>query len=135
MSQLNYFLNSTQRQDGYFATTAAALGTTAYLSPDLGAVVVLMIASLAGGETVAVTGTHDGTNFEAALKPINTATGLPAASTALVAGTYILTQNYRKYKLTKSAAVQLGVAAYYQAATPLHGSLPVSLSAPQYVAT
>lgn len=132
MAQLDYYSRGEQRLFGYAqGTEVGALGTTDWIDPDFGSPVVLMIPYL-NGETVAVTGSHDGTNYEAALKPISIATGQPVTSTALPVGTYILDQNYRKYQFTKSAGVGIGVVAWFIESIPKHGSQPVNLNLPQY---
>lgn len=133
MAQLDYYSRGEQRLFGYFQSTGTALGTTGWIDPDYGSPVVVMIPYLTGGETVAIYGTHDGTNFEAALKPKIITTGQPVAATALVVGTYILDQNYREYKFVKSAGVQNGVVAWFIESIPKHGSQPVNLNLPQYV--
>lgn len=106
---------------GHFTGTAAALGTTAYIDPAIAYTGVILFVSALTAETIAVTGTKDGTNFEAALKPIDTATGQPVATTALPVGIYILPVGYMKYKFTKSGAVNVGTVSYIASGVPQSG--------------
>ena len=84
--------------------TAAAVGT---LYPSFGdgccKGALITIASLAGGETIALTLSADGTTYGAAIKPIDTATHAAAASAALPNGQYWVDYPFTYLKVTKSA--------------------------------
>lgn len=92
--------------------TVAALGTVqlAQTSESVARVIEVITVS-SGGETIAITGSIDGTNFEAAFKPIVASTGLQASSANLASGTYLipLGQPYQQLKFTKSAALNQGL--------------------------
>lgn len=60
-------------------------------------------------ETIGVSFSSDGTNFGAAVRPIDAATGALAAASALAAGTYKLdVAGMGIVKFTKSAAAETG---------------------------
>lgn len=88
-----------------YASTAAATGT--FISPE-GACSDLLI-TLAGltSETVAVTYSHDGTNFVAIGNVIDTTTGKDTTGATLANGTYSIPVarfgNFKHIKLTKSS--------------------------------
>ena len=100
--------------------TSATMGTTGYISPDLGDIVVVI--NYLDTETVSVTGTNDLTNASAALKPINAATGQPVAATALGVGTYIFKPNFRHFVFTKSAGTNVGALVAFAEGVPVHGA-------------
>lgn len=84
--------------------TAAAMGTID-VKPYKTMTFVITIST----ETIGVSFSSDGTNFGAAVRPIDCATGALAASSALAAGTYKLdVAGMGMVKFTKSAAVQTG---------------------------
>lgn len=89
--------------------TAAAVGNVNI--PDVRSSAILtgkiVIAGLAG-ETIQLTGSLDGgTNYSAALAPVDAATGVPSTVTALPNGTFYLDPRwpFNNYKFVKSAAV------------------------------
>ena len=67
-----------------------------------------------GAETIALTGSIDGTNYEGSLKPYKGADGLIPATAALVDGVYLIPKEwpYQKYKFVKSAATAVAIAAF-----------------------
>ena len=107
--------------------TSATMGTTGYISPDLGDIVVVI--NYLDTETVSVTGTNDLTNVSAALKPINAATGQPVASANLPIGTYIFKPNFRHLIFTKSAGTNVGALVAFAEGVPVQGSEVVTGSA------
>lgn len=64
-------------------------------------------------ETFALAGSSDGTNFSAALKPVDASTGVEVTAATLATGNYIIpnTWPYSQYKLTKSAGVNASFSA------------------------
>jgi hypothetical protein len=98
MSSTNW--NLSPRDKGALAqAVGSAVGT---LTPSFGALVT--IASLTGGETIALTLSSDGTTYGAAIKPIDTATHAAAASAALPNGQFWVDFPFTLLKVTKSAA-------------------------------
>jgi hypothetical protein len=91
--------------------TVAALGTVQLGIPGQSVKRVIEFTTVSTVETIAITGSIDGTNFEAAFKPIVASTGLLASSTNLASGTYIIPANlpYQQIKFTKSAGVNQGI--------------------------
>lgn len=74
-----------------------------------------------GTETVSMTGSYDGgTNDSAALKPIDATTGLPAASTDLAEGVYIIprTWNFQSYEFTGSSTSDVKTIAFAATVVP-----------------
>lgn len=67
-----------------------------------------------GAETMLLTGSLDGTNYESSLKPYKNADGLIPSSANLVDGVYVIptTWPYQKYKFVKSSATATAVAAF-----------------------
>lgn len=86
-------------------TTGTAVGT---LTPSFGdgccKGALITIASLAGGETIALTLSADGTTYGPAIKPIDVATHAAAASAALPNGQFWVDFPFTLLKVTKSAA-------------------------------
>jgi hypothetical protein len=74
-----------------------------------------------GSETVSLTGSYNGgTNDSAALLPFDAATGLPAASTNLAEGIYILpkTWNFQSYEFTGSSTSDVKTIAFAAVMVP-----------------
>ena len=68
-----------------------------------------------GAETVALTGSVDGTNFESvSLRPFKNADGLVFGADALIDGQYVIPQSwpYQKYKFTKSSTSAVAILAF-----------------------
>lgn len=88
------------------ASTAAAVGT---FRPSFGGGTckgaLVTIRNLAGGETIGITLSGDGTNFGGAVKPYDVTTNALFASAALANGQYWVNFPFAHMKFTKSAAV------------------------------
>ncbi len=71
-------------------------------------------------ETMALTGSVDGTNFSAALLPIDAAVGTPVTAATLATGNYVIPKEwpYSSYKLTKSAGTNASYSALALTAIP-----------------
>lgn len=98
------------------STTSATFGTVTL--PDLGGINVIdnrFELKTLGAETMALTGSCDGTNFEAgSLLPYTAADGLIPASAALVDGVYIIPKDwpYKAYKFVKSSTSAVAICAF-----------------------
>ena len=92
--------------------TGTALGQTAFIFDAISDIRFQTVSS--GGETIAVSASTDGTNFDT-LTPNDDTTGQPAASSNLASGAYTLPLHkyghYKIFKFTKSAGVQQGIVA------------------------
>jgi len=115
MSQTYDFLLTIATQNngvgyGHFGLTQTASAFGTWTLPEITGselwLVEVKISNI-GAETMAITGSVDGTNFSSALIPIDQSTGRPYASAALGNGTFTLPSNwpFRFYKFTKSLAV------------------------------
>lgn len=98
------------RQIKHGSTTATAAAALNITGTQQASNIVFKLASLSGGETIAVTGVYRTTSGSkvqtAAIKPIDLATGAVPASAALPNGDYqLLDWNFEEIIFTKSAGV------------------------------
>lgn len=102
------------------SNTIAALGTVQLVAPASVDNWVTEFTLVLNAETVVCTGSVDGTNFSAALAPIDQSTGRPASSTNLASGTYTVPVQwpFQQLKFLKSAAVNQGVVSVLQINVP-----------------
>jgi hypothetical protein len=88
---------------GVATSTAATVGTFAGYD---GCKEILIELVMNGGETGGILLSADGSNFSAAIRPIDMSTGAVAGAATLASGFYRVTCPFSAFRITKSAAVQ-----------------------------